>query len=276
MLNDKIDENRERFKKLLFKLALRQDTFSSSQERRNIYLELEEIYYGDADTANFRHFYSDIFAVLSQIDDDISLGNLEILSQNMELVRKGYKPMNQDKKGKLIDISMPVNKLYDHINLDIARINYFKKTEMRSYDELQKVMRTTKELEEKTEDMKDAVEKVDEMQKQYITILGIFASIVLAFTGGIAFSTSVLENIGNASIYRVVLIATGLAFVLLNIIYVLTRFVQEIAKKNTDEIKYPVYMKTLNGVCIAIVIVIIVCWWFDLSRAAGVFQNWLY
>ena len=124
--------------------------------------------------------------------------------------------------------------------------------------------------------MKDAVEKVDEMQKQYITILGIFASIVLAFTGGIAFSTSVLENIGNASIYRVVLIATGLAFVLLNIIYVLTRFVQEIAKKDTDEIKYPVYMKTLNGVCIAVVIVIIVCWWFDLSRAAGVFQNWLY
>ena len=115
----------------------------------------------------------------------------------MELVRKGYKPMNQDKNGKLIDISMLVNKLYDHINLDIARINYFKKTEMRSYDELQKVMRTTKELEEKTEDMKDAVEKVDEMQKQYITILGIFASIVLAFTGGIAFSTSVLENTGN-------------------------------------------------------------------------------
>lgn len=276
MINDKIDENRERFKKLLFKLALRQDTFSSSQERRNIYLELEEIYCGDADTANFRHFYSDIFAVLSQIDDDISLGNLEILSQNMELVRKGYKPMNRDKNGKLIDIGMSVNKLYGHINLDIARINYFKKTEMRSYDELQKVMRTTKELEEKTEDMKDAVEKVDEMQKQYITILGIFASIVLAFTGGIAFSTSVLENIGNASIYRVILIATGLAFVLLNIIYVLTRFVQEIAKKNTDEIKYPVYMKTLNGVCIAAVIVVIVCWWFDLSRAAGVFQNWLY
>ena len=35
------------------------------------------------------------------------------------------------------------------------------------------------------------------MQSEYITILGIFASIVLAFTGGMTFSTSVLENISS-------------------------------------------------------------------------------
>ena len=35
-------------------------------------------------------------------------------------------------------------------------------------------------------------ERQQEMQKEYITILGIFASIVLAFTGGMVFSSSVL------------------------------------------------------------------------------------
>ena len=34
--------------------------------------------------------------------------------------------------------------------------------------------------------------RVQEKQKEYITILGIFASIVLAFTGGMVFSSSVL------------------------------------------------------------------------------------
>ena len=45
------------------------------------------------------------------------------------------------------------------------------------------------------------------MEKEYISILGIFASIVLAFVGGLTFSTSVLANIDKASIYRLVIIA---------------------------------------------------------------------
>ena len=40
-------------------------------------------------------------------------------------------------------------------------------------------------------------------QREYISILGIFAAVVLAFTGGIAFSTSVLKNINTVSVYRI-------------------------------------------------------------------------
>lgn len=132
------------------------------------------------------------------------------------------------------------------------------------------------EIEKKVKDMEGAVEKADEIQKQYITILGIFASIVLAFTGGIAFSTSVLENIANVSIYRLILIVTGLAFVLVNVIYILTRFVMEISKKESETIAYPKFMKVLNGLCIATVIIVIICWFFNITRVAEFFQNWLY
>ena len=38
-----------------------------------------------------------------------------------------------------------------------------------------------------------------DVQKEYIAILGIFAAVVLAFTGGIAFTTSVLQNIHMVS-----------------------------------------------------------------------------
>ncbi len=69
-----------------------------------------------------------------------------------------------------------------------------------------------KEISNKTiDDLKQLSGKVQErqedMQKEYITILGIFAAIVLAFTGGIVFSSSVLENIDKPSIYRISLMA---------------------------------------------------------------------
>ncbi|MDR3585281.1 MAG: hypothetical protein P4L59_08160 [Desulfosporosinus sp.] len=276
MITDKIDGKRDKFKMLLFRLAESQITLSSPKEKSNIYIELEAIY-NSPYIGEFRHFYSDIFAVLSQIDKDSSLGNTEILSQNMDIVRRGYKPKNKDKVTvKLIDISKQINKLYDHINLDIARLNYSKTIESRSQTELLKVTETLNEIEKSVLTMKENINKADEMQKQYITILGIFASIVLGFTGGIAFSTSVLENIAKVSIYRIVLIATGLAFVLINVIYILTRFILEVNKKQNEVIKYPKFMKMLNGICVGAVVVIIICWFFDVGRAAEIFRNWIY
>lgn len=271
MNTDKLEERRDRFKELLLKLALEQGTLSSEEERNFVYRELESIYHDDEKDEGFRHYYSDIFSVITIIDKNPQLGNIEILNQNIDMIQKDYSPLSSS-----CDIRDSINKLYDHINLDIARMNYFKETQMRSQSELQKVNAALESVEEKINEMESAVDKADEMQRQYITILGIFASIVLAFTGGIAFSTSVLENISEVSIYRIIIIAVGLAFVLMNIIYILTRFVLEITKKKGDKIKYPCFMVALNVTCLVCVIVIIVCWFFDIEHAAEIFQNWLY
>lgn len=276
MRTEKFDEKRNSFKMLLFKLALSQMTLSSNKDKSEIYLELERIYAKDDEFEDFRHFYSDIFAVLSLIDKDPSLGNMEILSQNMDIVRQGYRPMNNDAGGKPVNIEKQINKLYDHINLEIARMNYFKETEMRTEMELQKVSETLSQVENSVSSMEDTIDMADEMQKQYITILGIFASIVLTFTGGIAFSTSVLENISSASIYRTVLIAVVLAFVLTNIIYILTRFIMEIVDKKKEKIKYPKYMIVLNVIYGILVLGVFICWMFDVPRAIELFQDWVY
>ena len=78
------EERRRQFQRLLLRLAKNQSLLDSSEEKRKIYLELEEIYQKESTkdikrAEGFRHFYSDIFAVLSQIDNDVSHGNLEIL-----------------------------------------------------------------------------------------------------------------------------------------------------------------------------------------------------
>lgn len=271
---EKYDEKRENFRTLLLKLASSQTELHSIKEKKKIYLELEDIYIGNNES--FRHFYSDIFSVISAIDRQVTFGNVEVLSQNMDIIRKGYHPMNKDNTGKTINIEKQINKLYDHINLEISRLNYSKQIEVGTQMQLDNVSDALAEIERNVEHMEDAVEKADDIQKQYITILGIFASIVLAFTGGIAFSTSVLQNIAKASIYRISLISIILAFALTNLIYILTLFIMEITKKQDERILYPKYMIVLNIIYGIFVLVIIFCWIFNIPYAIQLFQSFIY
>ncbi len=157
---------------------------------------------------------------------------------------------NNDENGEIIDISKEIVKLYDHTNLDIARINYTKTMTNETMSELAKnrLLVTNlennvresedslKELSNQTiEDLKQLSRKVqdrqEDMQKEYITILGIFAAIVLAFTGGIVFSSSVLENIDKSSIYRITLIAFIIGLVFFDLIWLLIDFIRDINGK---------------------------------------------
>ena len=76
--------------------------------------------------------------------------------------------------------------------------------------------------------------EVKGIEKEYISILGIFAAVVLAFVGGITFSSSVLQNINKGSIFRLLLIADLLAAVLINVIYMLIKFILIINGEHHD------------------------------------------
>lgn len=67
------------------------------------------------------------------------------------------------------------------------------------------------------ESKKDLYREVREIQKEYITILGIFAAIILAFVGSFTFSTSVLNNVATADVFTLLVISlvVGLVFVIL-------------------------------------------------------------
>lgn len=245
-------EKRDSLRQLLMDLSKSQDVLKDRKDRRDYYLRLEAIYY-NTDSDNYRHFYSDIFACLSLIDADDSLGNLDILAQNMEAIKEGYIPINRDEanNNELIDIRKEIIKLYDHTNLDISRINYTKRMAGETQSELARAKVLIEDLENKLaesdiaradaishlnressklkEEVRDGQKK---MQNEYITILGIFAAIVLAFTGGMTFSSSVLENIDKASIYRMFSIVLILGLVLSNLIWILIDFLRDINGKS--------------------------------------------
>lgn len=71
-------------------------------------------------------------------------------------------------------------------------------------------------------------EKLKNAQAENTAILGIFASIVLTFTGGMMFSSSIMENLNNTSFYRLILVCLILGGVLLNLISALLIYINRI------------------------------------------------
>jgi hypothetical protein len=248
-------------------LAQSQELFQDKTVRSNVYVRLEELYYVDSGT-RFRHYYSDIFSALTQIRMYRQLGDINILGQNLSLIREGYCPKNRDCNGKLIDISESVKKLYDHVSLDIARISYSEAQDREvsgkeSIENLQSRIKIfEKDISGTQKKLLHVTRKLESSQKEYIAILGIFSAVVLAFTAGIAFSTSVLENIHQSSIYRTVFVCCIIGIVLLNVIYLMFKFIENIVreKEKTTESKDYIPIIVINLLLIIVMLLTFFAW----------------
>lgn len=96
----------------------------------------------------------------------------------------------------------------------------------------EKIESVSNEFEEKANTLSNDIQSGQRrMQNEYITILGIFAAIVLAFTGGMTFSSSVLENIHKSSIYRIVFITLIIGCILFNLVWLLIDFMRNVNEK---------------------------------------------
>lgn len=117
------------------------------------------------------------------------------------------------------DIQKISIKLYDHFQLNLIQL------------ENAKVASDKAIAESIVEEKKQLYKEVKSIEKEYITILGIFAAIMLAFVGSFTFATSVLNNIGKVDVNVLIFVALviGLVFVLL--ITVLLDFLRDINDK---------------------------------------------
>lgn len=238
MENEEIAQKCAQLNDLLSKLAQSENLLSDKSARSGIYKELEAIYHSPTEDG-FRHYYSDIFAKLFEIksDETLSNGSTVTLLINLRFLSEHYKPMNTDINGNPIDVSKSIRKLYDHVNLELARMAY---SEMGDF-ELDEQGMTLNDLSDKVTklqiDAEDVHKSLEKAQTDYIAILGIFASVVLAFVGGMAFSTSVLENIKDVSIYRLLIVALVVGIVFVTVIFFMFYFVGVLARQKLFSLK---------------------------------------
>ena len=192
--------------------------------------KLLEIY----NNPEFRHRYSDVTMYLFNITEadysqlDTMVNRIKAIHEEMpdlELVRLKYLlPKIQDTNAKIQEADNKVDNL----------------------------TRQTNEIKKNAEDM----------QKNYITILGIFASIVLAFVSSLAFSTSVLQNIDKASIYRLVTIVSLIAIFIVNTLNFLFSFIMRIHYGRDDESSKLKLLNLFNIIMPLIILLTAVAWYF--------------
>lgn len=248
MIDVKLDAKKsQELRTILFELAKSQELMENEQARAKIYIKLENLYYLPESNENYRHLYSDIFSTLSAILDDPTKGSVDILVQNLGLIRENYpsrETRNTYQGGNIIDVNDSIRKLYDHVSLDIARtmrsdfhkdISSLSEQIAKVKIEIEQAQRIQGELQKKTENFE---KQLADAQNEYISILGIFSAVVLAFVGGSMFSSSVLESVNSTNVYRLILITDFLAFVIINLVYLLVSFIMKInGTSRTDSVE---------------------------------------
>ena len=263
-------ERRQGFlKEYLFEMSV-----SSMDETdvRRMAIKLKSLY-----TENFRHSYSDFFPIILEIAGEENKYNLEYLTNNLESVRSlvEFSYVSGDKEFNTL--YFPLTKLSDHINLEVARYNYYSINEQKVGDLEIKNQGLQVELQNASEKLDKAVKTAGEIQTQYVTILGIFAAIILAFVGSFTFSTTLLDHIGESNIYCLVIIGAIIGLVFYNLMCILLGFLREVNRLPTNSPKSKTYWSTANFVfnCIlfAIIVSATILWQVSAYKGLDSFQN---
>ncbi len=269
MLEPSETELRKEFQNLLLELSDPATNLQEKEVQRQYFERFETLYSTVCYGRPFQHYYSDIFQILQSIQvEPNSQYNMETLGHNIEFLKNEYQPLD-----KRWDITHNLRKLTDHINLDMARMQYADggDSKLLQEDNIKHLLEQQKTLQEEIKkaqlEAAEAKRKIESSQKEYVAILGIFSSVVLAFMGGIGFSSAVLSAINQASIYRLLLIVDILAFVLLNTICYLMNFIFQIVKE--EKLGFWSYHKKICIGCILVAILIFAGWAIDLQSLQG-------
>lgn len=103
-------------------------------------------------------------------------------------------------------------------------------------------------------------DEVKSSRKEYITILGIFASIILAFVAGLTFTNSVLSNINNGSIYRLLFITSLIGFFTTNMLHHLYKFIKNINRSDNKQENFDWTIIIFNTIVVVIMLCIFLTW----------------
>lgn len=272
----KIEESRrrqEQLKEYILEMSLK---LFSEEETNAMAFKMKDVY-----SDHFRHYYSSFYPTVLVIFDETNEYSVEYLSNNLEqlrnIVERDYFEKDDKNLCKFVGLYQPLTKLTDHINLEIARNNTsishqskLKDLEIKNrnlQDQLALAGQQLADAKREWSDIKTQMEvsqsewenikkQMEASQKEYVAILGIFAAAVLTFTGAITFSSSILDNIAQASIYRTLGICIVLGMVLADSLYLLFSYIDCIVHEPKE-----IGCKALLAINAVFIFLLCVVWW---------------
>lgn len=212
-------------------LAIQADEHLDIDVFNNIILDILK-YYKDE---NFRHKYSQISkmihkAVNISVATIENISILESISNNFDLLYMYFLDNYKDKCPDSVEVKL--NKLIDHITLEIVRLQYISQYNDTIVENTNLFNESSSKLTTAQEAINAANKHIQNMYAQIISILGIFAAIIIAFFGGFNYFTSVLNNIGNIEKFRLLSISSIIGFTVLNTIFGMLYFIGKLTDKN--------------------------------------------
>ncbi|HEC1731631.1 TPA: hypothetical protein R2A65_001495 [Campylobacter jejuni] len=255
------DEKNSRLRSIVEKLC-KEQIFSDVDV---IIEDLSEIY-----QEGFKHNYSELTTIILNATKNDPEQDLMILAQNLRGLEEKLNSHSQNAKpeiANLQDIKSRIAKFYDHVNLECVRLQDSSEKISRLQNTYKELDKNYKELDKNYKELdknyKELSENLNKQQTQYITILGIFASIVLTFVSGLVFSNSILSNIDKASIYRLVFVVAFIALFVGNILYFLFAFLIKISLNIHFQINRLLII--FNIIILAIMSIDFMCYLFNIK-----------
>lgn len=234
------DKRNEAFRRALEILSTPDDQGALDDAGIAGFVEFFDILYDDP---GYRHMYSDVcevmFGCLKTEDTPDEEAPVQALSlaNNIEIIAVDFERSRPNSPA-----AKSVMKLKDHIQLEQTRIKYMVKQNKWQRASWEEVKNTQREAGETLAAFREKLELAEEenrgtldaAKRDYVTILGIFASIVIAFTAGSAYTSSVLANIAAVGAYRLVFVVLLIGLVLFNLISLLLYFVAKVSGVKGD------------------------------------------
>lgn len=152
--------------------------------------------------------------------------------------------------GSLEELVKPLQKLTDHVNLEIVRINYISNVTIGQEIPLRDIRSSVDGSRQKVEELYDKVEtaqkdveaasnkatnaeaEIEKSKKDYIAILGILAAVVLAFNGAVTFASSAISATAGHHPFATGFVALMVGFVLFNSIVALFTFLRMMVRES--------------------------------------------
>jgi len=259
------DEKNRKLENFLERASSINEKFEKNSELK----KLEEIYEG-----NFRHKYSIIFKKLVELDKQLENFSIEMLSENIFTIFLESQKTNDCK------IKKSVEKLYDHVNLDVARIGYMKaidkktednrknqeKDKIHMQDDIADLLLKSKKLKDESQKLREKLEKqidksekleqnLKDYNKEVFGIMGVFLTIFSI----IGLNFDVYKAVSALSLSKILLLFVGINLSLFLILNFMFGFIKDIliSKNISVTNKNSYFWHTFIGLLVIGVVIVI-------------------
>lgn len=215
-------------------------SFDNSDNYKKYKEYFEKKYMEKYNNVDIPELFNFAFDYIQEISEHYRIFNAFSDAHDTETKETTYAKMTDLAKRMVDDVAE--NKVNDAVSKKVAKVVEDATREARINAEVA-VKRAEKASSEVKETAKNAVEnavnnKMAEITQQIsvtsVTILGIFAGIVLAVVGGMFYSSSVMENLYHTNLDKLICIAALVGFIFFNLIVILFRYVERI--RNSDRV----------------------------------------